>query len=146
VEDSTNPADQPLRRCPRCWQSKPLDQFYKRPNKCKPCTAEYNKNRRSAWREDREAALQRKFGITLHQYEKMLWDQEGLCAICGRPQSGKRGGVIIQLCVDHDHETGQVRALLCTPCNIGLGNFGDDVERLMAAIRYLRKWGKAEAI
>ncbi len=133
------------RRCPQCWQSKPLDQFHKRPNKCKPCTREYQRNRRSAWRDNREAALQRKFGMTLRQYEKMLWDQDGLCAICERPQSGKRGGVTIQLCVDHDHETGQVRALLCTSCNIGLGNFGDDVERLTTAISYLRNWKKAEA-
>lgn len=52
------------------------------------------------------------------------------CCICGRTDS---------LCMDHCHSTGQVRGLLCPMCNTGLGCFADDIQRLQAAIRYLRK-------
>jgi hypothetical protein len=65
-----------------------------------------------------------------------LWDaQRGCCAICQRALMirGKAG-----LHVDHDHASGAVRALLCGPCNVGLGMFGEDTDRLEAAVRYLR--------
>jgi hypothetical protein len=54
-----------------------------------------------------------------------------LCAICRQPSVGQR------LSIDHCHETGIVRGLLCSPCNLGLGSFRDSVERLESAIRYL---------
>jgi fructose-1,6-bisphosphatase len=60
--------------------------------------------------------LKRNFGITLAEYDQMLEDQHGICAICGGVNpDGKR------LAVDHDHETGKVRGLLCTSCNTRLG-------------------------
>lgn len=85
----------------------------------------------------REAALRTtlaKFGLTPEQYVLMSQAQNGLCAICGQPPGARR------LAVDHDHATGQVRSLLCGPCNIALGNFRDDPSRLRAAIAYLEKW------
>jgi hypothetical protein len=58
--------------------------------------------------------------------------QDGRCAICRKkPQTGRR------LSVDHDHKTGEVRGLLCTLCNQGLGYFKDDPGRLGAALEYL---------
>ena len=60
----------------------------------------------------------------------MLERQAGLCPICRRGLGDKPH-------VDHDHETGEVRGLLCFTCNVGLGNFGDDVERLRRGARYL---------
>ena len=61
----------------------------------------------------------------------MLTEQGGACGICGEAPT------IRALHVDHDHETGQVRGLLCQPCNHGLGNFKDDLNRLAGAMRYL---------
>src|SRR5438094_9480440 len=61
---------------------------------------------------DRAGHLKRKFGISLEQYEEMLAKQGGVCAICGAPPPEGTS-----LHVDHDHETGEVRGLLCFPCN-----------------------------
>ncbi len=83
-------------------------------------------------------ALQTKYGITLADYDEMLETQGGGCAICGNTpvENGRR------LCVDHDHETGEVRGLLCDACNRGLGYFRDDSEICRQAMLYLRGHGK----
>jgi hypothetical protein len=56
----------------------------------------------------------RRYEITLDDYERMLEEQNGVCKICGNPPLEH------ELAVDHDHETGYVRGLLCVPCNVGL--------------------------
>jgi hypothetical protein len=87
--------------------------------------AEQNKARSALWyAKNREAVratakgrhYERQFGITQAQYDEMLIQQEGVCAICRRPQSGRN-----RLAVDHDHNTGKVRGLLCSMCNAALG-------------------------
>jgi predicted nucleic acid-binding Zn ribbon protein len=87
----------------------------------------------------RKWAIKRSFGITLEQYNEMLEKQGGLCAICGQPESAKNGwnSKTRFLAVDHCHDTGKIRGLLCTQCNQGLGNFRDDTARMKAAIHYL---------
>lgn len=82
----------------------------------------------------REYNLRNKYGMTIADYARMLQEQEGRCAICG---SDSPRGRYANFAVDHDHETGQVRGLLCYPCNVGLGNYGDDPELLQRAIDYL---------
>lgn len=77
--------------------------------------------------------LRRRFGITPKQYTAMFKAQEGACAICDRPPTRRQ-----RLSVDHDHETGKVRGLLCQGCNMALGLFGDNAAWLRAAISYLR--------
>lgn len=62
----------------------------------------------------------------------MVDDQNGVCAICLKPPTVKA------LCVDHSHDTGTVRGLLCDKCNQGLGRFDDDPTMLEAAIQYLK--------
>jgi hypothetical protein len=81
---------------------------------------------------DRAGHLKRKFGLTPEQYDEMLAAQDGRCMICRRPPAeGKT------LDIDHDHETGRVRGLLCRNCNHGVGKFFEDVWLLMAAAGYL---------
>lgn len=86
--------------------------------------------------------LRRLYGpkMTAARYAKMWKEQDGLCAICHRPETAvMRHGIVQSLAVDHDHETGEVRRLLCQRCNTGLGLFGDDPERLMDAAKYLMR-------
>jgi hypothetical protein len=67
-------------------------------------------------------------------------EQEGLCAICGKPETAQgKHSVVKSLAVDHDHETGEIRGLLCSRCNNGIGHFGDNVELMKKAIEYLEK-------
>lgn len=73
------------------------------------------------------------YGLTEAQWYEMERQQGGVCAICLKPQTPKK-----LLCVDHDHKTGKVRALLCGKCNGGIGFFNDDVEVMAKAIEYLR--------
>lgn len=82
-------------------------------------------------------ALRAAYGITLDDYEDMLAGQGGGCAICKAVESGGKG----RFHVDHCHEGGQIRGLLCTRCNTGLGQFLDDPDRLRAAIAYLERGG-----
>jgi hypothetical protein len=74
--------------------------------------------------------LKRRYGITAKDADAMLAAQAGVCAICLRAPAGH---------VDHDHETGAVRALLCFNCNGGLGQFKDDPAVLRAAADYIEE-------
>ena len=82
----------------------------------------------------RDHHLQKNFGIGLADYERMLHEQGGGCAICRRPP---RPGSSLH--VDHDHETGKVRGLLCFRCNGGLGQFAENGDRLADAMSYLAR-------
>ena len=109
--------------------------------------------RSKAWREanperHRDNHLRWRHGISTLELAQLIVDQGGVCKICSGPISleGKRG-----FAVDHDHECcpgnrscGKcIRGVLCSNCNIGIGNLGDDPERLRAAADYLDTWKKA---
>ena len=118
--------------CTKCGEEKPLSEFYKRSeyvyeNRCKQCN-----NMAKHWNRAKKI-----YNCTQNEYEQMYEDQGGVCAICGRPETRKR---LKRLSIDHDHSTGEVRALLCSDCNAGLGRFGDDPERLRSAAAYLEKY------
>jgi len=81
--------------------------------------------------EERDAYLKRTFGITQADYQDLLAHQGGGCAICGK-QPGK-----ISLHVDDDHETGEVRGLLCVGCNNSLGQMHDEPRLLLRAADYV---------
>lgn len=124
------------KRCPRCEQTKPVDQFSRRVlpsgrmgvhSYCKPCNSANNR----LWR----------IGLTQEQYDQMVADQDGLCAICDEPPTADDNPRTSVLHIDHDHATGKVRQLLCWRCNCGLGNFADDIDRMAAALAYLVKHG-----
>lgn len=76
--------------------------------------------------------IEAKYGMTLHRYKTMRRDQKGVCAICG-----KRTATALR--IDHDHDSGRVRGLLCVQCNTGLGQFKDDETLLRKAIKYLQR-------
>lgn len=78
----------------------------------------------------------RKYNLTLLEYDKMLARQAGRCAVCQSKKPGGRSGLFA---VDHDHETGKIRGLLCNKCNTGLGLFDDDPDSLVNASTYLRE-------
>ena len=83
--------------------------------------------------------LKSKYGIDIHIYNKMLEDQNNKCMICNNPEIHvDTTGKIQRLSVDHCHETGIIRGLLCKRCNSGLGQFKDKVTLLYKAIEYLK--------
>ena len=91
----------------------------------------------------RDKHLQRTYNITYEQYDRMLTEQNGLCAICGYPERHKTPtGIIKPLSVDHDHSSGQLRNLLCADCNHGLGNLKDDPQLCLKAAHYLERHRK----
>ena len=77
----------------------------------------------------------KKYGITDVQYEMMYRRQGGCCDICKQPYLGGK-----RLCVDHNHETGRVRGLLCSSCNLIVGHSKEDFRILESAKDYLDKW------
>jgi hypothetical protein len=82
----------------------------------------------------------KRFGITPADYNQMLAEQHGLCAICLHPEESKsRSGKPKRLSVDHNHRTGKVRGLLCNKCNQAAGFLDDDPLRAVALAKYLQE-------
>lgn len=120
--------------CRRRWREK-------NPEKIKAYRKKYKLEHREQIREysreyDRKTPYDRykKYGLSSEDAQKLLEQQGGKCAICGTEEWG---GWHHTYCVDHDHDTGQVRGLLCTRCNAGLGHFQDDPDLLLRAAQYL---------
>lgn len=123
------------------------------PRACAHCGTVYQpKNRRpsiycsmacgitaySRTRERRDVLLRRKYGIGADDYDLLLAEQGGGCALCGvKPEDLTKGRWQTFLHVDHDHESGRVRGLLCPDHNLLLGRFGDSVEMFRAVVAYL---------
>jgi hypothetical protein len=121
------------RYCATCETVKPLSSFHRngrqgRNQTCGSCHAEYMR-KPSVKETQRWYKILRNYGLTREDYESMSLRQEGRCAICLEVPS--------LLAVDHCHETGRVRALLCRKCNTAIGAFGDNVDKLRQAIDYL---------
>ena len=147
-------AEPTSKRCCDCRTIKPLSEFHGRrvhgsggppktpvgsvQSRCKRCS---NRKRvRDRW--------QRNAGVSARDYLGMVTDQCGTCAICGETEtaSGRTNSIASprvtrRLNVDHDHVTGQLRALLCLRCNITLGLVRDDSVLLRRIIAYLEEWG-----
>jgi hypothetical protein len=154
------------KRCPRCGEVRSFEAFGFSPHRrgggirsiCRTCHNRLQRERyaaageegrklareahrkwvaknRSRRREyERRRGWRRHFGLSIEQFEQLVRKQGGGCAICaGKPPSGS------VLCVDHDHATGEIRGLLCGPCNIGLARFKDDPVLLKRAVSYLRR-------
>jgi hypothetical protein len=85
---------------------------------------------------DFKGTLKKRYGLSVVEYNSMLVAQNGCCAVCGTFMPGGRG----RWHVDHCSKTGEIRALLCSTCNPGLGFFKHDIDLLQRAIDYLRKF------
>lgn len=119
-----------------------------RRTRCQDCYRVYNNARKKSTyvvSKNRERTL-RRFNMTIEDYEKMHAEQDGVCAICGKPETRlTKEGVLSSLAVDHDHaccegdySCGQcVRGLLCFRCNMMLGYAGDNIAILHLATKYL---------
>jgi len=153
--------------CSTCYVEKTVDQFNKqsvRPDgldiKCKSCSREFHAKRYkdpairkkllgagARWRErnpdaDADKTLRRKYGITLEQYNELYELQGGVCALCKKGETTKRrkkGEGRERLAVDHCHDTGRVRGLLCFKCNTAIGSLGDTEEDARRVVEYLSK-------
>jgi hypothetical protein len=126
------------KRCPDCDQVLPLDQFplnkraaSGRAAYCKPCHNDRGKRTVSRlYGSTRHYHLMRRYGIGAAEVDAMVEAQGGLCAICGENPAEH---------VDHCHDTGAVRGILCFNCNGMLGQARDRVDILLAGIRYLER-------
>jgi len=117
--------------CRRCQKVKPTSEYGTATRNsdgwahiCRPCNTA----------EARAKRMETKYGLRPLGYWKLADRQDQSCAICSTPFDKVK-----QLCVDHDHESGLVRGLLCLNCNGSLGTFGDNIEGLERAIEYLRQ-------
>ncbi len=130
--------------CRACGEEKGIHEFHIRKDtrlgrhlNCKLCHTErcrlnyHNSERKFQYR----GGL-----ITNDEYNEMYSAQNGQCAICGKSATQLQFSARIKrLCVDHDHTTGKVRALLCTACNQGIGLLRENIDVLTKAISYIKK-------
>jgi len=84
--------------------------------------------------------LKKNYGITLDWYKEQHAKQGGVCAICNQPETAVIRGKTLSLAVDHCHDSGKVRALLCSACNTGIGSLKHDRDLLQKAIAYLETY------
>jgi hypothetical protein len=115
------------RRCGQCEKKLPVEWSKQRPY-CERCSKQRDAFGPYVNQLD-------KYGLTVTQYNNILDNQHGCCAICGTHNADER------LVIDHDHKTGYVRGLLCNSCNAGLGFFRDSQWRLNMAANYLAQAG-----
>lgn len=124
--------------CTNCGVVKGHDEYFHytakgkqyRRGRCKACYSDENYDR----------VLKRQWGLTREEYDAALERQGGVCAICGGEEVAiSKHGNRQRLSVDHCHETGQLRGLLCMKCNTAIGKFDDDCGKLESAIDYLKE-------
>lgn len=97
------------------------------------CATHHREEKRRVKAANHERSVQRTYGLKEHEYGRLYEGQGGVCALCNRATGASR-----RLSVDHDHATGEVRGLLCRPCNTFLGHARDDIAFFWRCIRYLR--------
>ena len=143
--------------CSQCFKEKPIGEFYKAKThkdghhyQCKLCMNANNLEYRKAHKElsrkiandynhrhpdkydaRKHRARIKKYGITEEYFQSLLDFQNGVCAICGEPNP---------TCIDHNHETGEVRGLLCQDCNFAIGVMRDNPARFRNAATYLEAY------
>lgn len=97
------------------------------------------KNDEATFRASRKTTCSR-YGITPEDYAELLVAQGNVCAVCREPETLIRKNSVCQLAIDHDHQTGRIRGLLCNNCNRALGMLNDNPEILRAPAAYLEEY------
>ena len=132
--------------CIKCCEIKEIAQFYRHAKMhdgfeqtCKPCLYKYKLNRMNNPQIRSQQHIlnghhsrKKLYGITREEYETLLEKQNGLCAICLNPPSERKS-----LGVDHNHNTGQIRGLLCSQCNVGISALDHGQEVVDRILKYL---------
>lgn len=77
----------------------------------------------------------RRKGLTIEDYNRVVAQHRGVCDICGGPPDGRWDTFTL----DHCHNTGELRGILCSKCNRGIGFFQDDTQLLIKAVNYLKR-------
>ena len=131
------------RYCHGCREHLPIEAFCKKSGtadglsyRCRKCYSTYYQANRHDIAHTRRKYV---YGINEDDYNTLLREQGGRCAICRTlPDQGRSGrGSRYRLCIDHDHATGKIRGLLCSSCNTGIGLLRHDPQLLETAINYL---------
>jgi hypothetical protein len=157
-----------MKKCLKCLRLLPITEYHKDKSrasglreKCKDCRCKYEKivkKKCVACGDDFEVSglskgqkycgkvCQRvhiRYGIDEYKLEDLLIRSNYKCSICGEDEVNidKRTGKIYELSIDHNHNTGEVRGVLCTNCNAGLGHFKDNIDSLKKAISYIKNNG-----
>lgn len=143
------PSSSGPKQCTKCGSSE--NGFHRDKNRkdgltpwCKKCTIantkRYQSEGRKPVRDQRKVTFnayarlcKKRYGITIQEVEALLAAQGGGCAICGSVPEGRR------MSVDHDHQTGAIRGILCTTCNSGIGYLKDDPELIRKAANYVER-------
>jgi len=135
------------KKCKMCGTTKSIENFYTTRisskgkqyymSSCKNCESERAKTRNKIY--GRAEHLKRRYGITDADIIYILRDQSWSCAICGLHFFMFN----LKVCVDHDHNTGKVRGILCSHCNYGLGHFRDNPQYLSNATEYIKFWNES---
>lgn len=146
--------------CPACKENKPVSEFNKKTKQrnglcpyCRDCIKMkyhekiridpdyFNRRQNERRKEDPDYRIsayqrnkERKYGISQEKFDKILKSQKGKCAICGIHQRDLKR----KLAIDHNHDTGVVRGLLCHKCNFLLGYANEDLDVLQNSINYLK--------
>lgn len=129
--------------CPTCGIEQPIANFYTQKRQCRICIRDHQRRFRAARPDYHHGRnLKQRYGITVDEYESLIANQNNACAICEveipdkLEYKGKRRSV-----VDHNHETGEVRGILCLKCNLVLGHARENTTILYKAIVYLSERG-----
>ena len=140
-------------KCISCGKLRTKSMFYKnsgcvsgREGECKICWRNRSMTRYGKIKTEpafiktmRDNSLMAKYGINTEQFEAIASSQNNVCSICGRKEVARhKGGRLQRLSVDHCHDSGIVRGLLCRKCNTAIAAFDDDIDVLASAISYLR--------
>lgn len=116
---------------------------------CAPCAREWAREyrRRPEVKVEHIAAFRtRAYGVGPQLYAEMVAVGGGKCHACGLPETATRRGTVKTLAVDHEHDTGTIRGLLCSRCNTALGLLGDNPGRIAALLVYLLNHSAVEKV